>query len=518
MSEESKIAQAFGWQSINVVVQSLIQLLFKAVLARLIAPESFGIMAIVLIVTGFIDIFAQIGIGPAIIQRKNITDQQISGSFYLSFLLGFFFFGIMWFTAPLLSDYYHDQSLTDLFRVIALSFIISGIQIVPKSLLLKQLRFKEIFISVTLGMTVGLLIVGLGLAFLDYEVWSYAIALLAQSTIMTFCYWYFSPLKLQGLKSIAAAGALIRYGSGSTLFTFFNYISSKTDVFLVSDFGKTDGVNNWGNTGLYDQSLNVMNYPITIIGKLSDSVMFSGLSLIQDQKTKLKYAFKQAFSVLSLISLPASVFLMIFAEEVVLVLLGDQYLEAIPIVQILFAGLFLRTIIKLSDAVLKALDRVYTGALIKFVYFLCIAGLVWLTLYHDLFSIESLSILSSVAIALIISVLIQFVLMLSVSLNVLELNLNQLLNLLKGPMVIMLLMAVFGLITKLLICPLIDILIVRIILALLVFGGSYITVIWFAPQLFGRAEHNTLYPILKRIPKKGFLGQLVERVKEKTGN
>ena len=83
---------AFGWQSINVIVQSVIQLIFNALLARLISKESFGIMAIVLIITGFIDIFAQIGIGPAIIQKKEITKSEISGSFYLSAILGIIFF------------------------------------------------------------------------------------------------------------------------------------------------------------------------------------------------------------------------------------------------------------------------------------------------------------------------------------------------------------------------------------------------------------------------------------------
>ena len=116
---------AFGWQSINVIVQSVIQLIFNALLARLISKESFGIMAIVLIITGFIDIFAQIGIGPAIIQKKEITKSEISGSFYLSAILGIIFFSFLWISAPHIAHYYHDDGLSPLLRVIGLSFIIS---------------------------------------------------------------------------------------------------------------------------------------------------------------------------------------------------------------------------------------------------------------------------------------------------------------------------------------------------------------------------------------------------------
>ncbi|MFK7757201.1 MAG: lipopolysaccharide biosynthesis protein [Flavobacteriales bacterium] len=521
MSQEKKIMNAFGWQSINVFSQSILQLIFMSILARLISPESFGVMAIVLMITGFIDIFAQIGIGPAIIQRKDITPKQISSGFYLSSLLGLCFFGLVWVLAPKVASYYEYAEFTDLLRVIGISFLISAVSIVPKSLLYKKLRFKELFISGFFGMLTGNIIIGLLLAFLDFEIWAYVAALLVQNGVMTFFYWWYNPIKLDPKPTLKHAAPLVKYGGGSTLFNLFNYLSSKVDIFIVGTYSNLNQASevaqsSWGTTGVYDQSLRVMSYPITIIGKLSDSVMFSGLSMIQDQTEKLRYAFRTAFSVLTTISLPASVFLVVYAQEVVLIILGDQYYGAIPIVQILFIGLFLRTIIKLCDAVVRALDRVYTGALVKFIYFIAIAISVYIIATDVSVDLGINMGLQGVAIALLVSVALQFLIMLSICISILGLNLTSLLRLLYGPISI----AVFALIYCLGFRYVLEYLnlpvLINFLIGTLALALAYLSVIWFMPGVFGRGEHNMLNVLLRKLPAKSIIKRLQERVEKKT--
>ncbi len=512
---------AFGWQGINVLSQSILQLIFMSILARLISLESFGVMAIVLMITGFIDIFAQIGIGPALIQRKNVTSDQISASFYLSSLLGCCFFILLWFLAPIIADSYNYPEFIPLLRVIGLSFLISAVSIVPKSLLYKKLQFKELFISGFFGMLIGNIIIGLLLAFLDFQIWAYVAALLVQNAVMTLCYWWYHPIKLNKKPTIKHATPLVKYGGGSTLFNLFNYLSSKVDVFIVgtySDLNKNAAVttSQWGTTGVYDQSLRVMSYPITIIGKLSDSVMFSGLSMIQDQMQKLKFAFRSAFSVLATISLPCSVFLVIYSKEVVLIILGEKYHEAIPIVQILFIGLFLRTIIKLCDAVVRALDRVYTGALVKFIYFIVLASLVYI-MATDISKGFGLG-LQGVAIALLVAISIQFIIMISLCLRILTLHISELLKLLVGPLSIA--------ITSIVCCYAMNSALSSLQLPVLfnflagtvALASSYLLIIWFFPRAFGVGEHNMLRVLLRKLPSKGPVRALQRRVEQKTTN
>ena len=344
---------------------------------------------------------------------------------------------------------------------------------------------------------------------------------------MTVCYWYFEPISLKGKPTIKFATPLVKYGGGSTLFTLFNYLSSKVDTLIVSNYGagnngnSTD--NNWNETGVYDQSIKVIGYPITIIGKLSDSVMFSGLSLIQDQVQKLKFAFRSAFSVLATISLPASIFLFIYSKEIVLILLGDQYYSAIPIVQFLFLGLFFRTIIKLCDSIVRALNRVYTGALIKLIYFLCVAGFVYIMATDISKDLGIYCGLKGVALALLAAILIQFLIMVATCLNILKLPLSELFKLIRGPLVISILTGVIcfglenfsasiiqsdGFMAQLLL----------LLIGLIGFGLSYFIILWFAPTLFGKGEHNMLNVLLRKLPSKGPIKILQNRVKEKTGN
>ena len=499
--------------------QSVIQLVFNAIMARLILPESFGLMAIVLIFIGFIEIFGQIGIGPAIIQRKEINSNHLRSSFYLSLLLSVSFFLLVYFFSPQVSNFYDDQRLTSLLQVTALSFIIAGIGIVPKAMLFRELRFKELFKSTMIGMFLGLIVIGLPCAYLGFEVWTIVIYLLSQNIILTACYWYFNPINLKGKLTIKHSIPLIKYGGGSTIFNFFNYLSSKVDTFIVSKFfgsGNILGQDNWQNTGVYDQSIKVMSYPITIIGKLSDSILFSGLSRIQDQKSKLKYAFKTAFMLLSTISLPASVFLCIYSREVVLIILGDQYLDAIPLVQILFLGLFLRTIIKLCDAVVRALDKVYTGALIKFIYFLLVGGFVFFMISDTSKDLGLFMGLKGVTLGLLAAVFIQFIIILSVSLKTLELPVKELIPVSFGPIALTFLVGIISYGLKQVLGLDSYPALISIFIGIIGVGFSYLAVVWFIPHVFGRDEHNTLLVILKKLPQKSLIKLLTDRVKSKT--
>ena len=132
-----KFTSSLKWQSVNVTVQVVLQLIFMAALARLITPDVFGIMAIALVVVGFIEIFAQVGIGPALIQNANVSKSHRRTAFIFSLLLGIIFFAGTYLAAPLVAEFYENEQLTEVLRWIALSFIISGASVVPRSMLIK---------------------------------------------------------------------------------------------------------------------------------------------------------------------------------------------------------------------------------------------------------------------------------------------------------------------------------------------------------------------------------------------
>lgn len=431
MSIKQKIISGLSWQALNVFTQVILQLIFIAVLARLISKEAFGVMAIALVVVGFIEIFSQIGIGPALIQKKDPTEEHISAAFAISVSLGALFTILMYIIAPWVAELYDHEPLTKVLRVIGLSFLISSIAIVPKSLIIKEMAFKKLFIAALVAMSIGNILIGIGMAFMGFDLWAYVAALLSQNLIMMVFYWLFKPIKINHKWDWKIAKELVVYGGGSTLFNFFNYAATKIDTLIVgmlssqsniTDLGldqSSENIQNnddrWATTGIYDRSVYLMGLPITVLGKLSDSVMFSGLSMLQDDLKKLQRAVLSAVYHISLLVIPGTVFLLFFTREITVLFLGDKYEAAVPIVNILFISVTFRSLIKIGDAVVRAVKAsyLYKASLIKAFFFLCVAAGTYFGFDYGL---------KGVAWGLVLAVFIQFLMMGFLNLTILKMN------------------------------------------------------------------------------------------------
>lgn len=343
-----------------------------AVLARLIAPEAFGLMAIALVVVGFVEIFAQVGIGPSVVHKSDLTPTHLKSAFVFSFVLGVVFFCGMYVAAPAIAGFYGRADLAAVLRVISLSFILSGAAVVPRSLLVKQMAFKKLFIAAVVAMLAGNWAIGLGLAWSGYGVWAYVGALLSQNALLGLLYWFFAPVPVGFRWDGAALREMLGYGGRSTVFNIFTYAAGKVDTLIVGRWGS-----GWAATGIYDRSVYLMGLPVTVLGKLSDSVLFSGMSAQQNDLSALRSTTQSAASLLAIAILPGTTLLVLCASEFTLLFLGPQYTEAVPLVSILFLAIPARGLIKLGDAIVRATDNLKSAIAIKAIYLLAIAGSTW---------------------------------------------------------------------------------------------------------------------------------------------
>lgn len=492
MSTRNKFISSFGWNGLTVVLQVFIQLVYTSILARLISKESFGLMGVALSAVGFAEIFSQIGIGPALIQRKEVHEQHITGAFYTSLLLGLGFTLLFFFMAPGIADYYESPELKNVIRVISVSFTLSALSIVPRSLMIRAMDFKKFFIAGMVSIIGGNLLVGLTLAFLDYDIWAYVFALVTQNALMTAAFWVLHPVKMKARWEWKYTRQLIRYGGGSTLFNAFNYAGTRIDTLMVPKF--ISGVNadaRMARAGIYERSGYLMSLPITILGKLSDNVMFSGLSALQDQKQKLHKAYYGAVYFIALLVIPACVFIILFAREIVVIYLGKSYLDAIPVVQILFAGVAFRSLIKLNDSVLRALDRLYTGSVIKLLFCVAVAAGIWLGIHRGL---------EAVAWAVVGATVLQFFIISAYSIQLMEGRLRDLFKALFTALLMGIAVAVLSVPMRLAFdhwsLPALP----GILIAVLVNGLGLIAIAWFFPKVFGKGENNPLRAVLERLP------------------
>lgn len=376
--ELPRFADSVRWQSVNVGAQVVLQLVFIWALARLLLPADFGIMSIALVVVGFVEIFAQIGIGPSVVQKSQLTSSDIRTAGLFSSALGALFYGAMWWGAPAVGDWYGEPLLTDVLRVISLSFILGGIAVVPRSYLVRKMAFKKLFAGAMAGMVIGNYGVGLVLAYNGAGVWAYVAALLAQNAVLGIVYWSFSWKAGKGGRwNAQALRGMLGYGGRSTLYNFTTYAASKVDTLIVGRFA-TQSAGGWTQTGLYDRAVSLMGLPISLLGKLSDSVLFSGMSKMHDQPSALRRTVSQATQWLSLAVFPSTIWMYGSAEDLTVLYLGGSFAEAAPIAAILFLGIPFRSLIKVGDAVVRAQDALWSGLAWKGIFLLGVSTAAWL--------------------------------------------------------------------------------------------------------------------------------------------
>jgi PST family polysaccharide transporter len=395
MSQQAKpaFASSIRWQSVNVVTQVVLQLIFIVLLARLISKADFGLMSIALVVVGFVEIFAQIGIGPSLIQKENLAPEQIRAAFSFSVFLGGAFFLLTYALAPAIGEWFESTELTEVLRWIALSFILSSLALIPRSLLIRNMAFKTLFVASLVSMVIGNLIIGLGLAYAGFGVWSYVAALLSQNALLGVMYWSMKPAEAQGSWKFAnwqILRSMLSYGGRATVYNLLNYASSKVDTVLVGHHAQNgttdihnsipDGTQGWTTTGLYDRSAYLMSLPISVLGKLGDSVLFSGMSSIQSDKRALQTVLRRALGLIAWLTFPGSLALFWFSRDVAALLLGEPYAEAAPVVRILFVGVAFRSMIKLADALIRAVDALNVAIIIKSLFLIGLTVSAWAAL------------------------------------------------------------------------------------------------------------------------------------------
>lgn len=382
MSSRSQLLSGIGWNTLTVVLQVVIQMVYTGMLARLIAPESFILMGVVLSIMGFAEIFSQIGIGPALIQRKEVHQQHVNGAFYTSVILGVCFTLLFVALAPAIAAWEKLPQLEPIIQVVCTSFTISALSVVPRSMMMKEMQFKAFFKASMVSIIGGNLVVGLSLAWLGYNVWAYVWALFAQNALMAISYWVMHPVKVTLSWKWQYTRELLRYGTGSTLFNALNYAATKVDLVVLPRFmqgvqGITQQTLEWQGS-MYERANYVMSLPITIMAKLSDNVLFSGMAKMQDEEERLRKTVVIATNLLSIIIVPATVFIIFFSPEIIGIWLGPKYFEVVPILQVLIGAVIWRTLSRLGDSLLRAKDAVFHGSWIKGVYLvLMVAGILF---------------------------------------------------------------------------------------------------------------------------------------------
>lgn len=330
MSLKVKAISGLRWSALSIVIVNVLQILQLSILTKLLNPSDFGLMAIVMVVMGFVAAFIDMGISNAIIHKQDITLEELSSLYWLNVFAGFMMFIIVSLIAPFISFFYHEESLTHLIVLMATTFVIQSFAQQYNVLWQKELRFKEIA-KIEIISKLLTLIVTTGFAYFGYGVFSLVYGAIISSIVQTCQYLiiglkeykpYFR-FKLTDVKKFLSFGL---YQMGERTVNYFNY---QMDTILI---GKLLGME---TLGIYNIAKQLVMRPAQIVNPTITRVTFPAMAKIQNDIPKLKEIYLKTINYISSINFPIYAFIFVFAKEIVLILFGEKWLGAVPIIQIL---------------------------------------------------------------------------------------------------------------------------------------------------------------------------------------
>ena len=153
--QDGTFSHSVQWQTLNVGVQILIQLAFVRYLGEILTESEWGLVGVVLGFAGLLEIFAQLGVGPSLIQRKDLSRPQVSAAFWFSLFQGMAFCATVYFSASAIADWFDKPDMAPILRWVAFSFLIASLALVPRSLLIRRMDFRSLFWSSLIAMGLG---------------------------------------------------------------------------------------------------------------------------------------------------------------------------------------------------------------------------------------------------------------------------------------------------------------------------------------------------------------------------
>jgi O-antigen/teichoic acid export membrane protein len=351
MSLAKKAVHGLAWVALSTFIIRILDFLAKLVLARLLLPSDFGLVAIGLLVVNTLHLFQNLGFGAALIYKKDDREYRAANTaFILIPLSGTILFVLAYFSSSFVATFFNNTTVEPIVKVLAFTFIVSSLGVVPSKLLEKELEFKKKVLPETLSV-LGYAVVAITLAFLGYGVWSLVFGQVASAILSVALIWMVSEWRPTFTFDKSVARELFSYGK--------HILGASVVVFLVTNIddavvGRMLGMS---ALGFYTVAYMISNLPATHITHLVSKVMFPTYSKLQDDREALKNAYLKTLKYVSMFSIPASFGIFIIAPDFVRVVLGEKWVLAVVPIQILvFFGLF-RSLTATAGTVFTAVGK-----------------------------------------------------------------------------------------------------------------------------------------------------------------
>ncbi|MFQ6859903.1 lipopolysaccharide biosynthesis protein [Collinsella sp.] len=381
MTSAKSNTSSFLWSFLEQGGSKAIIMVVQIILARLLSPEAFGVLAILLVVTQVADSIAQSGLGMALIQKSDANDGSYSTAWWLSIGLAAMLYVGIFLGAPAIAVFYNMPDLITYLRVLGLIVFFNSANSIQRSFLQRSMNFKGIFIATTaaaLASGIG----GIALAFFGFGVWALVVQSLLQSVFICIVMWTQVSWKPKLLFDVAEARDLFGYGWKICITGILNVLYSGISELVLGRACSS------GELGLYSQG---RKYPIAAIGVMSNAianVLFPMFSSIKGDVGALRDAIRRGLTLGTFIVAPISLLVAVAAEPLVVILLSGKWLACVPIFQLTCIS---NAILMLQLVNLRAYMALGDSSLYMRLQIIKVLGggaIIWITaaLTHDIYA------------------------------------------------------------------------------------------------------------------------------------
>lgn len=303
-------------------------LISTAVMARLLRPQDFGLLAMVTAITAFVHLFKELGLSNATVQRSQVTHAQVSLLFWVNVALSLAVTIVVLALAPVIAWFYHEPRLFWITICLAPNFIFSGLIVQHLALLRRQMEFRALAIRDMVAMATGIT-VGISLAWLGFGYWALVAVVVTTNLVGCLLIWTICGWRPSAFRRGVGARAMFAFGGNLTAFNVLNYLTLNFDNILI---GRVLGSR---ALGFYTKSYGLLMLPIAQINMPMASVMLPGLSRLQNDPPEYAKLFVTAVRTIALVTVPMVVFSFFLSQDIVLVLLGRKWLPVAPVFRLM---------------------------------------------------------------------------------------------------------------------------------------------------------------------------------------
>ncbi|NMH59058.1 lipopolysaccharide biosynthesis protein [Alteromonas ponticola] len=359
MSElKAKTSVALIWSYLGKMGTQGVSIVVGILLARLLLPEDFGLIAICVIFSGLGTLLTDFGLTSALIQRQKLENSMLNSIFWLNTCFSIVIYLVVVSFAGPISGYFDQPQLSELLPLVMLTVVMGGLASVPNAILSKTLDFK----SISVGSLVSVLlsaVIALTMAFNDYGVY----ALVAQQLATHFFYMCFIYIKSKWFPKFIFSLADIKSVFSFSVYVFstqlLNYFAINLDGFLIGKYLSATQL------GFFTRGKEFTLAPMRNIISSLNAVMFPSLSIIQHQKARVFNIYVQSIQLIGFVIFPILGGLFWISHELVFILLGEKWLPIVPLVKVFCVAGGLIGLASINGAVFKSQGKAKTQFLMN---------------------------------------------------------------------------------------------------------------------------------------------------------